>query len=109
MKVKFYNKDKTISRLKKAFYDEALPVVSDQMMMDCNYYVRMQSGDLAASIQKERNGRRITWNTAYARKVYYTGTPRTNVNPHASLRWCEKAIRSKKGEWVKETNKILKG
>ena len=109
IKVNVHSVNKTTARLENAFYEHALPSVSEQMMDDCNHYVRMQSGELADSVKKENNGREITWNTSYAKKVYYTGTPRTNVNPSASLRWCEKASRNKKSEWAAEASAILKG
>lgn len=109
IKIRFYNKNRTIQRLRNVWDSEVLPKVSDQIMEDSNTYVRMQSGELASTIDKENGGKRITWNTAYAKRVYYTGTPRKNVNPNASLRWCEKAIRNHKSEWVKEANSILKG
>ena len=109
MKIRFYSKTNTVNRLKRAWDGKVMPQLAEQLMSDCNTYVRMQSGELADSIQKENGGKLISWNTGYAKRVYYTGTPRKNVNPNASLRWCEKAIRNHKGEWVAEGNKLLKG
>lgn len=109
VKIKFYNKGRTVSRLKSVWDNQVIPKVAEQIKEDSNVYVRMQSGQLADSAAVEQKGKRITWSTAYAKRVYYTGTPRKNVNPNASLRWCEKAIRAFKGEWVKQANSILKG
>ena len=107
IRVKFFSKSGTVRRLQSVWDNQVMPKLSDTIMEDCNEYVRMQSGELADSIAKEQNGKRITWNTAYAKRVYYTGTPRKNVNPNASLRWCEKATREHKGEWVNEANALL--
>lgn len=108
MRIHFYNKRRTVNRLRGVWDNEVMPKLADTIMEDCNTYVRMQSGELADSIAKEQNGKRITWSTAYAKRVYYTGTPRTNVNPNASLQWCEKAKREHKGEWVEEANNLLR-
>lgn len=107
--VKITNPRMTAARLEAQFYDRALPVVAEQMLSDCNTYVRMQDGTLANSARVEREGRRITWNTRYAKKVYYTGTPRRNVNPNASLQWCEKAKRKHAKDWAAKATSIVNG
>ncbi|HNW87650.1 MAG TPA: minor capsid protein [Candidatus Limiplasma sp.] len=69
---------------------------------DCNKYVRMT---LKATLRKSSYSASqldkglIIWNTPYARRVYYTGTPRTGVNPNASLQWCEKAKAEHLKKW----------
>ena len=107
--VKIHNPGMTASRLKNLFYDRALPVVAEQMLSDCNTYVRMQDGTLANSARIENGGRDITWNTRYAKKVYYTGRPRKNVNPNASLKWCEKAKRKHAKDWASRATDIVNG
>lgn len=99
---------KIARRMEKVWEGDVLPELSKTIKEDCNTYVRMQSGDLARSADIEDGGKKITWNTPYAKRVYYTGTPRTDVNPSASLRWGEKAIRQHKSEWVTEANNLLK-
>ena len=42
----------------------------------------------------------ISWNTPYARRVYYTGTPSKQANPNASLMWAEKAHDTFGSEWA---------
>lgn len=107
--VTIHNPGMTVSRLKNLFYDRALPVVAEQMLSDCNTYVRMQDGTLANSARIENGGRDITWNTRYAKKVYYTGRPRKNVNPNASLKWCEKAKRKHAKDWAARATDIVNG
>lgn len=110
VRVEIKNPAQTLNRLRQAWTSDVLPVLSEQMMTDCNTYVRKQDGTLAESIDHKISGTklRITWNTAYAKRVYYTGTPRKNVNPNASLRWCEKAIRRHKGDWANQATNLLK-
>lgn len=100
---------KIARRMEKVWESAVLPTLSQDIKNDCNVYVRMQSGDLARSADIEDGGKKVTWNTPYAKKVYYTGTPRININPSASLRWCEKAIRRFKSDWVARANSLLKG
>lgn len=42
------------------------------------------------------------WDTPYAKKMYYTGTPSKDVNPQASLMWAEKGVKTHQ----KELNQI---
>lgn len=109
VRIKINNAGLTAARLKKVFEKKALPILSEQILTDCNTYVRMQSGNLADSAHTEAGGKRIVWNTAYAKRVYYTGTPRKNRNPNASLRWCEKAKRIHSGEWAAQASKLVGG
>lgn len=109
VKIKINNAGLTVARLQRVFNSKALPILSEQILTDCNTYVRMQSGNLADSGHTEAGGKRIVWNTPYAKKVYYTGTPLKNRNPNASLRWCEKAKRMHSGEWAAQASKLVGG
>lgn len=103
------NPFKIVQNKKKIWETKVLPKLADTILADCNTYVRRQDGHLAESGTPENGGKQIVWNTRYAKKVYYTGTPRRNKNPNASLRWCEVAKRRHKGEWVARANSLLKG
>lgn len=107
--VKIHSKHLTIEKLRSAYEHGALPTVAEQILSDCNTYVRMQDGTLADSARVEDGGKRITWNTPYAKKVYFTGTPRKNVNPKATLRWCEAAERRFSKQWADLATKLVKG
>ena len=109
VRIKIFNPNMTAKRLEKVFYQKALPVLAEDIKSDCNTYVRMQDGTLAISARTESGGRFITWNTDYAKKVYYTGTPRKNVNPNASLRWCEVAKRKHAKEWAARATNLVNG
>lgn len=109
IKIKLTNPRATAARLNNLVKQKAMPIVAEQILTDCNEFVRMQSGALAASGHPEANGSRIVWDTRYAKRVYYTGTPRTNVNPQASLRWCEKAKRQYSQDWADMISSIVGG
>ncbi len=43
------------------------------------------------------NGKAV-WDTPYAKRVYYTGTPSKDKNPDASLMWAQKGVDTYKKE-----------
>lgn len=78
---------------------------------DCNEYVRFDHGLLEGSSKSASQPDKglIIWNTPYARRVYYTGTPRTTLNPNASLQWCEKAKAEHLKKWRNMAAEIVGG
>lgn len=77
-----------------------------------NIYVRvdkhkLEESALIASVPEK--GLAI-WDTPYAKKMYYTGTPSKDVNPNASLKWAEKGVKKHRKELNKEAqNAFEKG
>lgn len=78
-----------------------IPAVAEQALADCNYFARRDQGTMIQSSQTASNfnAGQLIWDTVYAKKVYYTGTPSTDVNPNASLMWCEKAKNQDLKDW----------
>lgn len=109
VKVTIKNAKATVARLQGQWNSKVLPQLAEVIATDCNAYVRMQSGVLADSMRIEKGGQTISWNTPYARRMYYTGTPRHNRNPMASLMWCEKAKGEHIKEWETAANNLSKG
>lgn len=107
--IKIHSKNLTAQRLKAVYEAGALPILAEQILTDCNTYVRMQSGTLADSAHTEDGGKRIVWSTPYAKRVFYTGTPLKNKNPKATLRWCEVAERVHSKKWAAMATKLVKG
>lgn len=107
-KVIVHNPGMTAARLEKRFWQIA-PQLGEVIKGDCNEFVRMQTGALKNSARVEDGGHRITWNTRYAKRVYYTGSPQKNVNPNASLRWCEKAKAEYSDDWGRTASEMVRG
>ena len=86
--------------IEKAF-EKALFAAREQILTDCNYYVRVDQGILRDTAYASTEGMElaITWPQEYAQRVYYTGTPSPAVNPNASLMWAEKAANNFGGDW----------
>ncbi len=90
-------------------WKKTLVPLAEQALTDCNYYVRMDTGalrssSLSASIPAKGT---LVWNTPYAKRVYYTGSPSKEVNPNASLMWCEKAQAEHGRDWQRIAQKIF--
>ncbi len=65
-----------------------------------NIFVREDQGvlkDSALIASRPKEGLAI-WDTPYAKRMYYTGTPSKDVNPEASLHWAEKGVSTYKKE-----------
>lgn len=107
-KVIIYDPTMTAARLRARFWSIA-PQLGEVIKAGCNEYVRMQTGVLKNSARVENGGHKITWNTRYAKRVYYTGSPRKNVNPNASLRWCEKGKIEHGAEWGRVATDLVRG
>lgn len=75
--------------------------LTQQVIKDSNYYCRQDQGTLIASSQMASEPERglAVWDTPYAKKAYYTGTPSHDVNANAELMWCEKAKSEHQGDW----------
>lgn len=87
-----------------------LPELSALVLNDSNRYCRMQSGRLMASsyIASQLQQGLLVWNTPYAAKVYFTGNPRRNVNPFASLMWFEQAKGERGNQWNEFADRRMK-
>ncbi len=93
----------------KSKWDNKLYILSEQVLNDCNEFVRVDQGTLKESsyIASDLSIGHLVWDTPYAKRVYYTGTPSKDVNPNASLMWCEKAKRKYKNDWSELAQKLM--
>ena len=74
--------------------------VTESVIEYGNEYVKEDQGilkDSAFISSRPKDGLAI-WDTPYAKKQYYTGTPSHDVNPQASLMWAEKGVNTHKKE-----------
>lgn len=99
---------KIAQKQKARFDDKALYILSQQILMDSNKYIRKDQGVLEASGIIHERGKSIAWVTPYARRVYYTGNPCRDVNPDASLMWFEKAKNVYSDDWVTLAERLMK-
>ena len=82
--------------------EKARYLLSSQILADANKHVRadkwrLRDSSLQYSIPKDGY---LIWNTPYAKRVYYTGTPSTDQNPDAELMWVHVARDRYSEDWM---------
>ena len=105
------DKSACAARLKGRFEEKVIPVLSEQVLKDSNFYARMDTGAMIDSSQTASDFKagKLVWDTPYARKVYYTGSPSKDRNPNASLMWAHTAKNAKNKDWQKLAQKEFSG
>lgn len=93
--------DKTkIAMRIKAGSELATIAVTEAVVEYGNIFVREDQGTLMNSAliaSKPKEGKAV-WDTPYAKRMYYTGTPVKDKNPQASLMWAQKGVDTYKKE-----------
>lgn len=89
--------------------ERGLFAVREQIKDDCNQFVKVDQHVLERSARTQVDGDTLSviWDTPYARRQYYTGTPSKDVNPQASIMWAEKAAAEYKNDWRKAIEKAM--
>lgn len=100
--MKFYPHSRSI--VESAMH-EALARTRDDIHGDCNKYVRadkwtMRDTSYTQFAPDDPLTLQVVYDTPYAKKVYYTGTPSTVENANASLQLCQKAADERKTVWA---------
>ena len=82
--------------------DKARYLLSSQILADSNRYARMDTGELIFSSQRASDlpKGQLVWDTPYARRVYFTGTPSHDRNPYAELMWVTVAVDRHRNDWI---------
>lgn len=103
-----FDSAKFFAKVDKSWKKNLAPL-TEQIKDDCNRFVRVDQGALRDSSDTHSipSKGKIIWSTPYARRVYFTGTPSKDVNPNASLMWCEKAKREYSEDWAKLATKQM--
>lgn len=101
---------KTLQKLRGAWNDKTLYELTSAIREDCNEFVRFDQGQLKESSYTASEPQKgiIVWREPYAKRVYYTGHPRTHRNAKASLRWAEVAKAKYHKEWHTLAQKLFR-
>lgn len=103
-----FNKQIVSARIKSAT-DEITPIITNEFIKDANFYCRKETGRLqdSAILASDPDNGLAVWDTPYAKRVYYTGTPSHDYNINAALMWAHVAARKFKSKYEKMAQKIL--
>ena len=88
-------------------WKKGLPILTNEVMRDCNEFCKLDKGALRASAQTATdfaNGI-VRWNTPYARRQYW-GIP-TAYEPGTCWQWCEAAKGAYYQRWADQAQKLL--
>lgn len=82
--------------------DKARYLLSTHILADANKHVRAHSWELKRSSERASVPAKgeLVWNTPYAKRVYYTGTPSHDENPDAELMWVHVARDRYGKDWL---------
>lgn len=100
MSVKITRNMAAIQAKIKAGNSMMIPAVTESVIEYGNVFVPEDQGKLmnsALSASRPQDGLAI-WDTPYAKRRYYTGTPSKDKNQNASLQWVEKGVNTYKKE-----------
>lgn len=91
--------------------DRVLPILSAQILEDCNYFCKQDQGGLIDSslIASDLQHGELIWNTMYANRQYWLPATCTDVNSNAAYMWCHKAYDRFGQDWSKLLQKLLEG
>lgn len=100
-----------LKRLEGIAKDIMVPLVANELLKDANYYCREDSGTLidSSAIASRIKDGVLVWDTPYAKRVYYTGTPSTDRNSNASLMWAQKAASENRDKYQQMMQKVADG
>ena len=95
------NADKIVKKFEE-LSEKGRYLLSSQILADSNKYARMDEGTLINSSLQKSNLQKgeLVWDTVYAKRVYFTGTPSRDKNPYAELMWVHVARDRHGKDWV---------
>ena len=110
MPVKIMINRHAVEAVVRTAWDKGLPLLSSEILNDCNQYCKEDTGTLIASslIHSKLKEGVLVWQTPYARRQYWEiRTAYRTVNPRATWKWCEVAKRANADRWQKQAQKLL--
>jgi len=90
-------------------WKSGLEMLSTQILKDCNFYCKEDTGLLIISsyIHSDLKRGRLVWQTPYAARQYYEiRTAYPDVNSNATWRWAEVAKKNHKDVWGRQAQAI---
>lgn len=95
----------------QADIERVLPILSQQILKDCNYFCKQDQGGLISSslTSSDLEHGNLIWNTVYANRQYWLPATVTDVNSHAAYMWCHKAFNKFGRDWEMLLQKLLEG
>ena len=89
-------------------WNDGLAKLSEQILQDCNQYVKIDHHILEASSRSHSRPQegKLIWETPYAKRQYWE--IKTSLTPGRTWKWCETAKRKHKERWQKLAERALR-
>ena len=103
------NKGAIVAKVEGA-WKKSLPILTEEIMNDCNQYVKVRDHALEQSALTHSRPQEglIIWQTPYARRQYWEiRTAYTDVNPNATWKWAEVAKQHCKAKWQRKAQQQM--
>jgi hypothetical protein len=91
-------------------WDKALPMLTEEILNDCNQYCKEDTGALIASSMMHSDFKRgiMKWQTPYARRQYWEiRTAYKDVNPRATWKWVHVAKAKYQAKWARQAARLM--
>lgn len=111
MAVRIMINELQISSSVDSAWEKGLAMLSSQILKDCNFYCKKDTGALINSslIHSDLKRGKLVWNTPYAARQYYEiRTAYTDENPNATWRWVDYAKSRHLADWNRQAQEITR-
>ena len=92
-------------------WKKALPMLTEEILNDCNQYCKRESGDLIESSHTHTDFKKgiMIWKKPYARRQYWEiKTAITdNGNPKATWKWVHAAKAERESTWIRQAAVLM--
>jgi hypothetical protein len=91
-------------------WDKALPMLTEEILNDCNQYCKEDTGTLIQSSMIHSDFKRgiMKWVTPYARRQYWEiRTAYKDVNPRATWKWVHVAKAKYQAKWARQAARLM--
>ena len=91
-------------------WDKALPMLTEEILNDCNQYCKEDTGALIASsmTHSDFNNGVMKWVTPYARRQYWEiRTAYQDVNSRATWKWVHVAKAKYQEKWTRQAARLM--
>lgn len=88
-------------------WDKALPMLTEEILNDCNQYCKEDTGTLIASSMTHSDFKRgiMKWETPYARRQYWD--IKTSLTPGRTWKWVHVAKGKYQAKWARQAARLM--
>ena len=88
-------------------WDKALPMLTEEILNDCNQYCKEDTGALIASSMTHSDFKRgiMKWETPYARRQYWE--IKTSLTPGRTWKWVHYAKSKYQAQWTRQAARLM--